>query len=174
MPAIIAAAIMVGAIIAICLLLVRIEQNQKRKAMNRILSRVNSLESKYNLGFSSQEILRHCVIAMDGLRRKILVINSDENSAPSFVLIDLNEVKSCSVKKQYGTIEGGALKKRLLEQYLQSMVLHFELDNNKPAVDILLYDYRRNDVSEIRELEEKAKRWETVISKMQMPSKKRA
>lgn len=174
MPDIIAAAIMAGVIIAICLLLVHIEQKQKRKAMNRILGRVNYLESKYNLGFSSQEILKHCIIAMDGLRRKILVIHNDENAAPSFVLIDLNEVKCCSVKKQYGTIEGGALKKRPLEQYLQSMVLYFELENNKPPVDVLLFDYRRNHVSEIRELEEKAKRWETVISKMQMPSKKRA
>ena len=69
---------------------------------------------------------------MDGIRRKILVINSDENAAPSFVLIDLNEVKCCSVRKQYGTIQGGALKKRPLEQYLQSMVLHFELENDKP------------------------------------------
>ena len=174
MPALIAAAIMAGAIIAICLLLVRIEQKQKRKAMNRILSRVNFLESKYNLGFSSQEILKHCVIGMDGLRRKILVINSDENTSPSFVLIDLNEVKCCSVRKQYGTTQGGALKQKPLEQYLQSMALHFELKNDKPPVDVLLYDYRRNDVSEIRELEEKAKRWETLISKMQMPAKERA
>lgn len=174
MPALIATSIMAGVIIAICLLLVRIEQTQKRKAMNRILSRVNFLEAKYNLGFSSQEILKHCIIAMDGLRRKILVIESDESTVPSFVLIDLNEVKCCSVKKQYGTIQGGALKKKPLEQYLQSMVLHFDLENGKPPVDVLLYDYRRNDVSEIRALEEKAKRWETVISKMQMPSKKRA
>ena len=35
MPAITAAAILVGVIIAICLLLVRIEQKQKRKAMNK-------------------------------------------------------------------------------------------------------------------------------------------
>lgn len=174
MPAIIDVAIMAGVIIVICLWLMRIEEKQKRKVMNRILSRVNTLESKYNLGFSSQEILKHCVLAMDGVRRKILVINSDENAAPSFTLIDLNEVKCCSVKKQYGTIQGGALKKRPLEQYLQSMVLHFELENNKPPIDVLLYDYRRNHISEIRELEEKAKRWEAVISKMQMPAKKRA
>jgi hypothetical protein len=174
MTALITTAIMAGAIIAICLLLVRTEQKQKRKAMNRILSRVNSLESKYNLGFSSQEILKNCVIGMDGLRRKILVINSDENTAPSFVLIDLNEVKCCSVKKQYGTIQGGALKKKPLEQYLQSIELHFELANDKPPVDVLLYDHRRNNVSEIRKLEEKARRWETLISKMQMPSEKRA
>jgi hypothetical protein len=164
MSTLLVAAIIVGSIVAICLLLIGIHNKHKREAMNNILKHFSQLGTENNLSFSSQEILNHCVLGLDGVNRKILVVTREDNFYGSFI-IDLNEVKNCTVKKIYGTIKPGDLKDHKIEQYLEKIVLHFEL-NSKPPVEIVFYKNFDNHIYEIQELEQKAKHWETILSKM--------
>ena len=169
MSTLLVATILLGSIAAICLLLISVHNKHKREAMNKILNHFSQLGTENNLSFSSQERLHHCVLGLDGVNRKILVVTREDDYYGSFI-IDLNEVKACTVKKIYGTIQAGDLKHQKLEQYLEKIVLHFEL-HRKPPVEIMFYRNLDNHIYETQELEQKAKHWEAILSKMQTPLK---
>jgi hypothetical protein len=166
MSTLIVAAILVGIVTGLCLLFITIDKRAKRKRMHRHLHRFSELGSKYQLTFSSQEILKKCVIGLDGIHRKILVLQERDGTNYDTSVIDLAEVKGCSVKEQYGTIKSGELKARKLESYLELVVLQLELSNGKGAVEIPFYQHLENHVSEGPVLEQKAKHWEAILSKL--------
>ena len=169
MSSVFVAAILVGSLVAICLLLIGIHNKHKREAMNRILKHFSQLGTENNLSFSSQELLSNCILGLDGMNRKILVVTREDNYYGSFI-INLDEIKSCTVKKVYGTIKVGDLKDHKLEQYLEKIVLHFELHQKLP-VEIVFYKNLDNHIYETQELEYKAKLWAAILSKMQKPLK---
>ena len=165
------AAVLVGIVAAVILLLVSLDKKQKRKAMTQLLDAFRQTGSEHNLSFSSQEILKEAVIGLDGVNRKLLVLEQEaDNTFTSFV-IDLNEVKSCSVRKEYGTISYSDAKERKPEQYLQRITLHFLLCD-KPPVEVVFYKHFHDHIYEIAGLESKARHWEAILSKMVAPMKK--
>ncbi|HWJ89982.1 MAG TPA: hypothetical protein VNR87_02665 [Flavisolibacter sp.] len=169
MSTLLVAAILVGSIVIICFLLISIHNKHKREAMNLILKHFSQSGIENNLSFSSQEVLSHCVLGLDGVNRKILVVTK-EGDGFSSLIIDLNEIKLCTVKKVFGTINVGDLKEHKLNQYLEKIVLHFEFSGQDP-VEIVFYRNIDNHIYEAQELEHKAKHWETILSKMQKPLK---
>jgi hypothetical protein len=164
MSTILVAAIVVGSVAGICIFLISIHNKHKREAMNNLLKQFSRSGTEYNLSFSSQEVLNNCVLGLDGMNRKILVVTKEDNHYTSMV-IDLNEVKTCTVKKIYGTIIADTFKKEKPEQYLQQIVLRFDLDS-KPPVEIVFYKNSENHIYESTDLERKARHWETILSKM--------
>jgi hypothetical protein len=169
MSTFIVAVILIGSVVAICLLLISIHNKHKRKAMNQLLKHFSQLGTENNLSFSSQEVLKNCILGLDGVRRKALVVTREDDFFGSFI-IDLEQVKNCTVKKIYGSINVGDLKNRKLEQYLEKIVLHIDL-HEKPPVEIVFYRHFDNHTYETIELEQKAKHWEIILSKMQTPLK---
>jgi hypothetical protein len=138
--------------------------------MKQLFDHFSRLGSKYNLVFSGQEILRDCIIGIDGIQRKLLVLSGIKNGALREYIIDLNEVISCSIKNHYGRIEVNGLQKRRLEQYLEKMVLQFGFRSKKEPAHILFYKKTDNDLSELPVLEKKARKWREILSKMKRPS----
>jgi hypothetical protein len=169
MSSLMIAAILLGFVATICLLLIGIHKKNKKEAMNKLLNHFNQLAFENNIRVSSQEILNHLVLGLDGINRKMLVVTVEDENYRSF-LIDLREVKNCSVKKVFGTIKAGDLKRHKLEQYLEKIVLNFEL-HREPPVQILFYRNITNHIYEMQELEQKAKHWETALFKMITPQK---
>lgn len=147
---------------------------KKRKTMNNVMDRFSRLGSEHNLSFSAQEILKNHIIGLDGIHRKLLILNTNQSQPTPFVFFDLKHVKNTSVKMEYGTIRGGELNKKPLEQYLQTISLHFDLDDSDEPVEVLFYDHRQDPVSQVKNLEAKARHWETVIAKLRVPVIKRA
>jgi hypothetical protein len=164
MSTLLVAAILVGSVVAICIFLISIHNKHKREAMNRLLNQFSQAGTENNLSFSSQEVLNNCVLGLDGVNRKMLVLTKQEDDYTALI-IDLNDLKNCTVKKMFGTIKADAYKEGKLEQYLEQIVLHFDL-GGKPPVEIVFYKNFENHVYETMELEQKARRWETIISKM--------
>ncbi len=132
--------------------------------MNQLLNHFSELGSEYKLNFSSQAILKDCVIGLDGVHRKLLILSSDNPF--NYELIDLNDVKYCSVKKIYGTINVGALKDKKLDQYLQKIILCFEFKTQRQPIEVAFYGHIDNHIYQAAELEQKAKDWESFLSKM--------
>ena len=172
MSTIIIAAIIIASIIGVCVLLVSIHNKEKRIAMNNILKYYNQLGTENGLAFSSNEFLKNSIMGLDGLNRKILFVTKEDQYYGS-TIIDLKQVKNCSVKKIYGTINGGDLKNHKLEQFLEKIILHFEI-YNKPAVEILFYTHIENHIYEMHDLEKKARHWEAILSKMRTPMQSNA
>ena len=169
MSTILVAVILIGSVVAICLLLISIHNKHKREAMNNLLKHFSQLGTENNLNFSGQEILNNCILGLDGVNRKILVVAKEDGFYSSF-MIDLNEVKGCTVKKIYGTIKVGDLKDHKLDQYLEKIILHFEFNRRSP-VEIVFYKNHENHIYETQEREQKARHWEAILSKMHAPVK---
>lgn len=142
--------------------------------MNLLFQRLRQLGIDNNVSFSGQELLKDCIIGFAGMHRKVFVLKQLDDIAFQSFVIDLNEVKRCTVRKQYGAIRTGELKERKLDHYLEEMMLHFELSNGKPPVEILFYKHSDNNVLEVTELEKKARYWGTILSKMCVSLKKTA
>ena len=143
--------------------------------MNQRLHRISELGSKHQLTLSSQEILKKCVIGLDGVHRKIVVLRETDETNYNASVIDLADVKACSVKEHYGTIRSGELKARKLESYLEQIVLHLELNNGNDPVEIPFYQNLEDHEGERPQLGQKAKHWEVLLSKLvHKPEKKTA
>jgi hypothetical protein len=145
-----------------------VRNRQKRKAMKKLLYRFSQLGSEYNLTFSGQEILRDSILGLDGMKRKLLILKKNEAAGDDIKYIDLQNVKHCSVKKYYGTIQAGALKGDALEQYLQRIVLHIEFQVDTPT-EIDFYHHGYEPSSRVREMEIKSGYWGTLLNKMLNP-----
>lgn len=171
MSTIIIAALLVGIIAAICLMVMRIDKSQKHKTRHQLLHAFCHKGFEYDLNFSSQEILKDAVIGFDGVHQKLFVLKRWGESVFEPLLIDLKEVQSCSVKKEYGLVRTGNGRSEKREQYLQSITLLFVL-SDKPSVEIAFYNHFNSSIYEIADLESKAKYWEAILSKMIVQTKK--
>ena len=127
------------------------------------------LGATYNLSFTGQEILRDKIIGLDGLRRKVLVVEQQDKKYNSQI-IDLYEVETCKMKKIYTAINSDGFKIDRIDDYLNCIALEFDFKTGKDSVAVLFYKDESHSVYEIAELETKTKHWEAMLSKM-LPNK---
>jgi hypothetical protein len=160
------AGILIALITGLVLLLYLVSNKQKQKSMKQLSYQLSRIGSEYNLSFASQEVLKDYVFGLDAMKRKILFIHRLQNGVYHDEVIVLDEIKTCTVKKVYGSIERGTLKNKKLDQHLIKIVLHFEFNNNKEAVELCFYDDRQNSVYQISEMEQKARHWQAILSKL--------
>jgi hypothetical protein len=133
-----------------------------------LLTRLCRLGIENNISISGQEVLNDCVIGMDGINRKLLVVKrGDLHNYYNWYIIDLDEIINCSVKKTYRSIMAGELKGRTIEEYLEQIDLRLELLNKKEPVEIPFYRYTNHQGTQINQLDRKAKNWQIMLSKMQ-------
>ena len=170
MSTIIVAAIILGAIGGVFFFLIRINNKQNREAMKKLLNHFSQCGTASGLVFSSQEVLKESIFGVDGIQRKVLVVNREEGQFSSFI-IDLRQVKNCSVKKIYGTIQAGELNGNKLDHFLEKIVLQFESEHSG-AIEISFYKNSSDHVFETMDMEKKAKEWQVIFSKMLSPLKK--
>ena len=99
MSDLIIAGILIGIIVSISFLLIYIDKHSKRKRMNHLMNRFSELGTRYGVNFTSQAILKDEILGIDGVQRKLLILNTTDKNEISHELIDLDELKHCSVKK---------------------------------------------------------------------------
>jgi hypothetical protein len=107
MPTIIVAVILICLIAAVTLTLIAISNKDREKNTLKLLNLFSGVAMQTNLSFSSQEILDNALIGLDGIQRKLLVITKIEDDKHDSLLIDLNDVKSCNMKKLYKNVNVG-------------------------------------------------------------------
>jgi hypothetical protein len=166
MSTIIIAAILISVIISICLILVSVNNKARQKTTASLLAHFRKLGTENSLSFSSQEILENGIIGLDGIQRKLLTLKKiGENKYDSLVL-DLNVVKTCSKKKIYRSVNIGTEKKEKFENQIDKIVLAFDFIDNRQPIQISFFDPVTNHIFAMPELEQKAKNWETILTKL--------
>lgn len=118
-----------------------------------------------NLIFCSQEMLQNKVIGIDGIHRKILIVEKIKNKYNSS-LISLNEVQNCKLITKYKTQEKCGSKKTEGKKNLFAIELQFEFRNRAKTVSIMFYDSFVNSQRELVLLKAKAEYWNIMFSKM--------
>ncbi len=130
--------------------------------------RLSELGSKYNLCFSSHLVLGNKLVALDGIKKSLLISESDNDWDKPYV-IELSEVTAVSVKKSYGSIVSGELKTKGLEEFLKRIDLRFEYGDKSMPFVLTFYDSDANTPQDIPRLARNAKNWQMILSKM-LPS----
>ena len=166
MSTIIVAAILISVITGICLILVSINNKHRQKTASELLNHFSKLGTENKLSFSSQEILENCIIGLDGIQRKLLILKKIDKDEYDSILLDLNEVKKCSKKNIYTRVNIGTNKKERFENHLDKIVLDFDFIDNREPVQILFFEPITNHIFAMSELEQKAKKWETILSQI--------
>lgn len=132
------------------------------KVKYSLLSKLGSL---FNLTFSSHELLDGKIFGVDGIKRKILVVEENKWSHSSYI-IDLDEVKAISMKTVYNSIKPNELRIRRLEEFLKTIHLQFEFKDGRDAIALPFFEHKRNNIADLPVLERKTKGWKMIFSKM--------
>jgi hypothetical protein len=130
--------------------------------------RLSELGSKFSLSFSSYIVVTNKIIALDGLKKKLLISETKKNLNRSYI-IDLNKVTAVSIKNNYSSIKPGELKEKQFEEFLETIDLHFECDNKGGEYVVTFYDRQADDFRELDRLERNAKNWQIILSKLVGP-----
>ena len=166
MSTIIVAAVLILVIMSICLILVSLNSKDRQKTTTKLLNNFRKLGIENNLSFSSQEILQNCIIGLDGMQRKLLILEKNDEDKYDSLVLDLNDVKSCSKKKIYRSVNVGTGKKEKFENQIDKIVLAFDFIDNRQPVQISFFDPVTNHIFAMQELEQRAKNWETILTKL--------
>jgi len=126
---------------------------------------LSELGSKFNMSFSSHEVLGNKIMGLDGINKKLLILEQTNDQSHSYI-IDLDEAKAITVKKIYSSIKAGELKKRRIEEFLKTIQLQFEFGNGKEDIVLPFYESEIDNSYDLPRLERKIKNWQMVLSKM--------
>lgn len=145
-------------------------QQKLKRTMDNLIDSFSRLVMEQGLNLSGQQLLRDAVMGLDGVHRKFILVRKRHQDVETMV-VDLDDIKSCSIKKHYGGISRGSLKTNALDHYLERIHLRLLL-HGKPPLELEFYNRNFNKLKELAPLETKARHWESLLSKMQLPQKK--
>ncbi len=149
---------------AIYSLFVYFFKTTKRKKENLFL-RLSKEGTENSLIFCSQEILQNKVLGIDGIHRKIMILEKKKDAYYSSI-ISLDEVHDCQVVNNSDLINRNNLKKSRSESRPANLELRFDLNNHTQSVSIIFSNGIINSKKEFAFLKAKAEYWCVMFSKM--------
>ncbi len=126
---------------------------------------LSELGSKLSLAFSSHELVAEKIIGLDGIKKKLLILEQNKGII-QINIIALDEVSSISVKKTYSSIKPGELSIRKVYEFLESIFLQFDFQDERERIVLPFYENRINKTGDLPGLEIKVKNWQIILSKM--------
>ncbi len=138
--------------------------HQKKIQDGQLLQRFSELGTKYQLAFSCQLDLPGILMGIDGIRRKMMVLNNSENLL-EWKLIDLGTIRSCTLLKTYDPIMAGELDSYSPDRYIHDISLRIITENNE---EILLPFYIRylHNLKDLPRITKTAQDWHHMILKL--------
>lgn len=134
------------------------------KKRRNILSDIKKIAAHLKLNLSKIEVVRKTVFAIDTFNKKLLLL--DEKDHPYFKTIDLENIDGCTVKVDYRSINAGDLNEKSMDQFIDKIQLQISHVDRSKSVYIGFYDIKKNNVSELRPLIDKATGWRDEITAM--------
>lgn len=125
---------------------------------------ISELGSRFNLSFSSYLELGNKVMALDGLKKCLLVYETNLELKKPFI-IELNKVSAIAVKKCYSSLDAGQLKQKGIEEQVKSIDLEFKYGRDGTII-IQFYDCKADNISDLPTLERNAMNWQMILSKI--------
>ncbi len=136
---------------------------QKKK--ENLFLRLSQEGTANSLVFCSQEILQNKVIGIDGVHRKIMILEKIRNKY-DYSIISLDEVQHCGILTSCGSVNLSSLKRFDEENNPYAIELQFEFKNHAQPASIIFYDSMVNAKRELAFLKAKAEYWKVMFSKM--------
>ncbi|MEO6221499.1 MAG: hypothetical protein ABIO81_13785 [Ginsengibacter sp.] len=136
---------------------------QKKK--ENLCLHLNLEGAAHNLIFCSQEILQDKIIGIDGIHRKIMILEKIKKKHHCYI-ISLDEVQNCELITSGGYLNAVNLKRFGIEENPDAVELQFDFKNYAQPVSIMFYDSLVNSKKELEFLRAKAEYWRVMFSKM--------
>jgi hypothetical protein len=137
----------------------------------RKLWNITKFAKRRRLNISKQDEVGGNFIALDVIKRKLLYAKRTPGTS-SCLIIDLNQLEACTIRKEYSSIDAGQLKTKKLQHFLKTILLNLVFKNGAGSLSLPLFDARKEQQVNIEQLEAKAKKWESLVSKV-LPLHKR-
>ena len=126
---------------------------------------LNKLGSRLKLSFSSCATLGNKIIGLDVVKKKLVIAEKINGLFRPF-FIDLNKVSIISIQKIYSSIKAGDLKKRRVEEFLQSICIQLKFGNGDNTIILPFYERTIDDINKLRWIEGQARNWQMTLSKI--------
>jgi hypothetical protein len=139
-----------------------------KKRMESLLKKLSRAGAANHLAFCSQEILDNKVIGIDGIHRKIMILEKVKGGYQSSI-ISLDDVHDCQLVTNSSSITRGSLKKLVEDNAAITVALQFEFNNHMQPVSIIFTNGIINSKKEFEFLKAKAQYWCAMFSKMLTP-----
>lgn len=121
--------------------------------------------SKLNLSFTSHLILGNRIVALDGIRKCLLVLDmGDDGERVCF--IDLTEIASITLCKSYSSINREELVHKGIQDFLEKVQFKFKFKDKNETIVLPFYDVTTDEKTNRARLEKNAANWQQLLSKM--------
>ena len=164
MSYIVIAAVVILMIVVISLLPSSINNKHRKKQANELAVRFTELGERNNLSFKNKVGLKHSIIGLDDLRKKLFILTRTDNKY-DLQVIDLKEIINCSIIKLYKRSNMVTDKKQRYEFQIDSIALEIDYANKREPVQIPFYRSGLDHLTEMTGLEQKATNWEIILTK---------
>lgn len=156
------AVIMILCVVLAVAALIIITRKQNRKQFIMIEEEMKSAISKGALNIDEKVVLHNRIIAIDREKSVLLYVKLEKGEA-KFDLIDLGQIHSCEIVK-LGNKWTPTGKKSLkpVEEHINAINLQLQATNNI-SFDINFYNEMEDDISEMKNLFDKAISWRDTI-----------
>ena len=150
----------IAVVIAVSLIIVILYHLRRQKKTERLLSGFENAAAEFNLSIAKQQLLGNRVIGYDNANNKLLFLVRTGNKEDGY-LVDLEDVKSCTVNKSYGPTKKSRKKPGA---YIKMIALQLNYKNGAKPLLLPFYIKTIDPVSEIMEKAKQAKEWQTLLS----------
>jgi hypothetical protein len=133
-----------------------------KKSNKKLLSDLNKIAAHFDFRLSKIELVKNTVLAIDRLKKKLIFI--DNKNLPYFKTIDLQNVDSSSVKFEYSRMDAGDLNKTSSDDFIKNVQLQISHVDPSKSLNIVFYDKREDNITDLRHLIKKARSWRDSIS----------
>ena len=153
---------------AIAILATRVSKlllNKRKSVKERLFRQLSKEGSANNLVFCSQEMLSNKVMGVDGIHRKLMILEKVGRKYQSGI-ISLDAMQSCDLKKSYGSKVNENAGDVQIERALSKIELQLGARNDGRPASITFYDHLLNSRREVVLMKAKAEYWSVMFSKM--------
>ncbi|MGB4845344.1 MAG: hypothetical protein WBP16_12835 [Ferruginibacter sp.] len=165
MSTIISAVIIVVAIVLIFWLLIIVHKNDLEKKAAGLIMRFNEAAYNNNLAVTETETLNDMVFGMDVLYGKLLILELTGKNKYQHQIIDLYDVMRCTLQKNNRTVYEKGTSGQISEVFIEKVNLLFEFTDRREPYELVFYRHVVDHIFELPQLEEKAVKWQELISK---------
>lgn len=121
--------------------------------------------SRLNLNFTSHLILGNRIVALDGIRRCLLILDMGAD-IERLCFIDMKDIATVTLSKSYGSINKDDLAHKSVQDFLEKVELKFKFHNKRETIVLPFYDAGIDNQTNRTRLEKNAANWQQLLSKM--------
>jgi hypothetical protein len=132
--------------------------------------KLGKVAKERKLRFSAIDEVGNNLLAID-TTQNTLVYLKHKTATSSCLLIDVNNLKECTIEKKYAAINAGELNRKSISAFLKSIFLKLRFKNTSATIKVPFYDADDRRQVDVEQLEAKARKWALIVSGV-MPLKR--